>query len=71
MSDGDYQYDQYDDYSDDDGSDYNSVNEDTEITDVPEFVTTGNTYTFDEGTTIRLPCVVDKLPSKYRTFILF
>ena len=30
----------------------------------PEILTKGNTYTVDKGTTIRLPCYVDKFPSK-------
>ena len=29
----------------------------------PEILTKGNTYTVDKGTTIRLPCYVDKFPS--------
>ena len=32
----------------------------------PEILTKGNTYTVDKGTTIRLPCYVDKFPSKCR-----
>ena len=30
----------------------------------PNILTKGNTFTVDKGTTIRLPCYVDKFPSK-------
>ena len=59
----------YDDYGDED--DYNSDvdsggtdKNDAAIQDVPDFVTRGSTFTVDKGTTIRLPCYVDRLPSK-------
>ena len=34
--------------------------EETEITAEPKFKTQGSTFTFDRGTTIRLPCVLHK-----------
>ena len=70
--------DKYDEYVDDgydydgDDDDYNSDvdsggtdENDYAIKDVPNFVTRGSTFTVDKGTTIRLPCYVDRLPSEF------
>ena len=57
----DYDYSE-EDYVSEDG-DGEGLRE-TEIQDLPEFVTKGSTFTVDKGTTIRLPCYVDKLPCK-------
>ena len=43
---------------------------DAAIKDVPNFVTRGSTFTVDKGTTIRLPCYVDRLPSEFDVFIV-
>lgn len=70
--------DKYDEYVDDgydydgDDDDYNSDvdsggtdENDYAIKDVPNFVTRGSTFTVDKGTTIRLPCYVDRLPKNF------
>ena len=61
-----------DEYYEDGDLDYNSDvdsggtmgENDAAIKDVPNFVTRGSTFTVDKGTTIRLPCYVDRLPSE-------
>ena len=73
IDDDDEKYDEYvdDEYYEGDDLDYNSDvdsggtdENDAAIKDVPNFVTRGSTFTVDKGTTIRLPCYVDRLPSE-------
>lgn len=58
---GNYDYTE-EDYASEDGD--GGGHRDAEIQDLPEFVTKGSSFTVDKGTTIRLPCYVDKLPCK-------
>ena len=55
----DYEVD-YDDYSDD----FLGEEEEKEIVYDISFTNSGDTITVDKGTTIRLPCNVDKYPGK-------
>ena len=57
-----YSYDDpnYDDYSDD----FLGEEEEKEIVYDISFTNSGDTITVDKGTTIRLPCNVDKYPGK-------
>jgi hypothetical protein len=60
-----------DDYYDTDDDAYNSdidssdSEKEVAIKNLPNFISKGSTFTVDKGTTIRLPCYVDKLPSEY------
>lgn len=66
----DYAYDEnydYDgEYDDEDG--LNDENMDGVIEVTPKFTIDGRTITVDKGTTISLPCSVDKLPRKFLFF---
>ena len=63
-----YSYDDpnYDDYSDD----FLGEEEEKEIVYDISFTNSGDTITVDKGTTIRLPCNVDKYPGKAMIIIL-
>ena len=50
------------DYASEDSGGAKTKHVDAEIMHMPNFVSKGSTFTVDKGTTINLPCYVDKLP---------
>ncbi len=65
-----------DEYSSDDYYDDGDYNADVDsegggndneviIKNLPNFITKGSTHVVDKGTTISLPCYVDKMPRKF------